>query len=107
MARKWQSLPADEVAEAINAMSKKDAESAMKQIKQGRVPGLTPKEQKQIEKDYQRMTEGERGLKASRAGISDFFSGRSGTTKDGPLRRGGAKNNKPLNRDGSPRSTWW
>lgn len=107
MARKWQSLPADEVADALMSMKAKDAQDVMKQIKQGKVPGLTPKEQKQIEKEYQRMTEGERGLKASRSGIADFFSGKTGTTKDGPLKRGAAKNNKPLNRDGSPRSTWW
>lgn len=107
MARKWQSLPADEVAAAIIGMNEKDAKSALEQIRKGRVPGLSPKEQKQIEKDVARRTQGERGGGAAAAGIRDFFSGRSGTTRDGDLRRGAAKSNKPLNRDGSPRSTWW
>lgn len=105
--KRWQSLPAEDVAEAINSMPPKEAEDAMKQIKQGKVPGLTPKQQKQIEKDYKRKTEGERGLGAGGAAARDFFSGKRGTTADGPLRRGDAKRNQPLNRDGTPRKSWW
>lgn len=105
--KKWQSLPAEDVAEALQGMKPSEAADAMKQIKAGKVPGLTPRQQKQIEKEYQRKTQGERNLSAGAAAAKDFFGGKKGTTKDGPIVRGGAKNNKPLNRDGSPRSSWW
>lgn len=105
--RKWESLPAEDVAEALTSMKPQDAKKAMEDIKKGKVPGLTPKQQKQIEKDYKKKTEGERGLGAGASAAKDFFQGKQGTTKDGKLVRGAAKNNKPVNRDGSPRSTWW
>jgi hypothetical protein len=104
--KNWQSLPAEDVADAINSMSPKDAQQAMKDIKAGKVPGLTPKQQKQIEKDYRKKTEGERGLGAGAAAAKDFFQGRQGKTVD-PIKKGGAKSNKPLNKDGTTRSSWW
>ncbi len=67
--KKWQSLPADEVANALMAMKPEEAKKAMQEIKKGKVPGLTVKQQKQIEKDYKRAAEGERGVKALFAGF--------------------------------------
>jgi hypothetical protein len=105
--KKWESLPACDVADAINSMKPNEAKDAMKKIKDGKVPGLTPKEQKQIEKDVRRKTEGERGLGAGASAARDFFQGKTGTTRDGNLQRGAAKKQQPVNRDGSPRSSWW
>lgn len=67
--RKWESLPADQVADALMGLPQKEAKKAMEDIKKGKVPGLSPKQQKQIEKDYQRQTQGERGLAALRDGL--------------------------------------
>lgn len=39
------------------------------------------------------------------AGISDFRQGRKGS--QGGVVKGSAKSNKPLNKDGSERSSWW
>jgi hypothetical protein len=103
----WTSLPAEDVADALMSMKHKDAIDAMKQIKDGKVPGLSVKDQKRIEKDYKKKTEGERSLGPGAAAAKDFFAGKKGTTVDGPTQRGAAKKNQPLNRDGTPRSTWW
>lgn len=67
--RKWESVPADQMADALMGMKPDEAKKAMEQIKKGKVPGLTVKQQKQIEKDYKRQTEGERGLGALFAGL--------------------------------------
>lgn len=64
--RKWESLPADEVAAEIKAMKPNDAKEALKRLKDGKVPGLTPKQQKAIQKEYERCYEGEKGLAALR-----------------------------------------
>lgn len=99
--KKWESLPADEVADSISRLPAKEAAAAMKQIKEGKVPGLTPRELKQIEKDFKKKTEGERGLGALGAGINDLRNGRGTTTK-----KFDPKRHVPLNRDGSPRKSW-
>lgn len=67
--RKWQSLEAGEMADALADMKPADAAKALKEIKGGKVPGLTPKQQKEIERDYRRASEGEKGLSALMAGL--------------------------------------
>lgn len=73
--RKWQSLEAGEMADALADMKPADAAKALKEIKGGKVPGLTPKQQKQIEADYKRASEGEKGMKALIAGFRGGGSG--------------------------------
>lgn len=75
--KKWESLPADEVAE----MCHKDPK-LYQDLKKGKIPGLTVKQQKDIEKVYKRAYEGEKGLAALAAA----------------MKRGGSKNyqNIPL-----------
>lgn len=64
--RKWESLPANEVAAEIMSMKPGDAKKALEDIRKGKVPGLTGKQQKEFEKEWERCHEGERGLGALR-----------------------------------------
>lgn len=73
--KKWESLPVDQVADALLSLPEKDAKKAMEDIKRGKVPGLTPKQQKQIEKDYERATRGETGVSALLAGMKGGGTG--------------------------------
>lgn len=65
----WESLPADEMAAMLKDLhvsgKAKEAEAMMKKIKQGKVPGITGKEQKEMAKFHKRVTEGEKGAKAA------------------------------------------
>lgn len=68
--RDWQSLPADEVAEACHKDPK-----LYQDLKKGKIPGLTGKQQKEIEKVYKRAYEGEKGLSALAAALKGGGSG--------------------------------
>lgn len=67
--KKWQSLPVEDVADALLSLPDKEAKKAIDDMKRGKIPGLTPKQQKKIEQDYKRASEGERGLAAIRDGL--------------------------------------
>lgn len=88
---KWQSLPADEIAEQIielhNSGKQKEARDMATQIKHGKVPGITSKEQKEMDKLYKRVTEGEKGAKAALASLRELkkASGNQGY-KNRPLK---------------------
>lgn len=64
--RKWESLPADQMADEINGMKPADAKKALEAIRKGKVPGITPKQQREFEKEWKRCHEGEKGLGALR-----------------------------------------
>lgn len=73
--KKWQSLEAGDVADALLQMKPDEARKALKEIKSGKVPGFTPKEQRKIEADYKRASEGEKGISALLAGLKGGGSG--------------------------------
>jgi len=73
---KWESLSAGEIAEQMLELQSKgkvkEAREIAEQIKKGKVPGITPKEKKEMEKIYQRCTEGEKGVKAAITSIKQL-----------------------------------
>ena len=81
---KWQSLPAYEIAEQLQNLhdsgKKGEADKMISEIKKGKVPGITPKEQKEMDKFYKRVTEGEKGYKAAKAALAEIR--KSGGTKN-------------------------
>lgn len=78
--RKWESYSVEEIgAEIVNLVSNKKTKEAKEffnnfknDAKRGKIPGITPKEQKEMEKIYKRASEGERGIKAALASIKDL-----------------------------------
>lgn len=74
--RRWESLPADEIAAQMQELHENgkagEAQKMLREIKRGKVPGVSPKEQKEMEKFYKRVTEGEKGIKAARASLAEL-----------------------------------
>jgi hypothetical protein len=73
---KWQSLPADQIADQLKDLHERgkvnDAKKMIEDIRRGKVPGITPKEQKEMQKFYKRVTEGEKGVKAAAASLREL-----------------------------------
>jgi len=73
---KWESLPASDIAEQMIKLQsqgkEKEARAIADQIRKGKVPGITPKEKKEMQKIYDRCTQGEKGIKAALTSIKDL-----------------------------------
>lgn len=87
--RNWEAMPAADFAANLNALAKGDKkkyDEVIRQMREGKIktPGFSAKDQKKIEKELRRTTEGERGLGALRDAFKKNGQGQQGY-KDRPL----------------------
>lgn len=63
-----------DVVDILRSGDKKEADKLLKEIKDGKVPSISPKEQKKMEKIFKRASQGERGLGAALTSLKEIAS---------------------------------